>query len=223
MPYDWSFGFLWEYRSLIVTGLWITVAFTVATNIIGLLIGVVVGLARLYLPKAFRVPLVAYIELFRCTPLLVQLIWIYYALPVLIGVNIPAYTASALALTLYCGAFYSEIVRGGVSAVDRGQWDAARAIGMRGGQVLGRVVLPQAFRLMIPPIINQSILQLKNTSLISTLAVGDLLYQGTIITADTYRPLEVYTMVAVLYFAVLFPTTLMARRMETNLSRGQTL
>jgi polar amino acid transport system permease protein len=173
------------------------------------------------MPTIVQLPLIAYIELFRCTPLLVQLVWIYYALPVLIGVNIPAYTAGALALSLYAGSFYAEIFRGGVSAIDRGQWDAARAVGMRQGHVLRRIVLPQAFRLTIPPIINQTVLQLKNTSLISTLAVGDLLYQGSIITAATYRPLEVYTMVAVLYFAVLFPTTQLARCVETWLSRGR--
>jgi polar amino acid transport system permease protein len=220
VTYQWSFGFLWEYRTLIATGLLITVLFTVGTNIAGLVLGLLVGLARLLMPKVVQLPLIAYVELFRCTPLLVQLIWIYYALPVLIGVNIPAYTAGALALSLYAGSFYAEIFRGGVSSIDRGQWDAARAIGMRQGQALRRIILPQAFRLTTPPIINQSVLQLKNTSLISTLAVGDLLYQGSIITAATYRPLEVYTMVAVLYFAVLFPMTLLARRIEVRLGRG---
>jgi polar amino acid transport system permease protein len=221
VTYQWSFGFLWEYRTIIAQGLLITILFTIGTNLAGLAIGLVVGLARLLMPTIVQLPLIAYIELFRCTPLLVQLVWIYYALPVLIGVNIPAYTAGALALSLYAGSFYAEIFRGGVSAIDRGQWDAARAVGMRQGHVLRRIVLPQAFRLTIPPIINQTVLQLKNTSLISTLAVGDLLYQGSIITAATYRPLEVYTMVAVLYFAVLFPTTQLARCVETWLSRGR--
>lgn len=221
MSYDWSFGFLWEYRSLIFKGLLITLAFTIGTNIAGLLIGLFVGLCRQFSNRYLTIPLVAYIELFRCTPLLVQLVWIYYALPVLIGVNIPAYTAAALALSLYAGSFYSEIFRGGISAIDKGQWDAARGIGMRWSQSLRRIILPQAFRLMIPPIINQSIMQLKNTSLISTLAVGDLLYQGAIITSATYRPLEVYTMVAVVYFVVLFPATILARHLETRLSKGR--
>jgi polar amino acid transport system permease protein len=161
VTYQWSFGFLWEYRTIIAQGLLITILFTIGTNLAGLAIGLVVGLARLLMPTIVQLPLIAYIELFRCTPLLVQLVWIYYALPVLIGVNIPAYTAGALALSLYAGSFYAEIFRGGVSAIDRGQWDAARAVGMRQGHVLRRVVLPQAFRLTIPPIINQTVLQLK--------------------------------------------------------------
>ena len=221
MSYDWNFAFLWEYRSLIYQGLLITVAFTIGTNLAGLVIGLIVGLCRQFGNRFVAIPLVGYIELFRCTPLLVQLVWIYYALPVLIGVNIPAYTAAALALSLYAGSFYAEIFRGGISAIDKGQWDAARAIGMRWGQSLRRIILPQAFRLMIPPIINQSIMQLKNTSLVSTLAVGDLLYQGSIITSATYRPLEVYTMIAVVYFVVLFPATVLARQMEARMAKGR--
>lgn len=221
MSYDWNFAFLWEYRPLIYRGLLITVAFTIGTNLIGLIIGLIVGLCRQFGNRFVSIPLMGYIELFRCTPLLVQLVWIYYALPVLIGVNIPAYTAAALALSLYAGSFYAEIFRGGISAIDKGQWDAARGIGMRWGQSLRRIILPQAFRLMIPPIINQSIMQLKNTSLVSTLAVGDLLYQGSIITSATYRPLEVYTMIAVVYFVVLFPATVLARQMEARMAKGR--
>ena len=221
MSYDWNFAFLWEYRPLIYRGLLITVAFTIGTNLIGLIIGLIVGLCRQFGNRFVSNPLIGYIELFRCTPLLVQLVWIYYALPVLIGVNIPAYTAAALALSLYAGSFYAEIFRGGISAIDKGQWDAARGIGMRWGQSLRRIILPQAFRLMIPPIINQSIMQLKNTSLVSTLAVGDLLYQGSIITSATYRPLEVYTMIAVVYFVVLFPATVLARQMEARMAKGR--
>lgn len=221
MSYEWSFGFLWHYQPLIIKGLLITIAFTIGTNLAGMIVGLVVGLCRLFGNRWLTLPLAAYVELFRCTPLLVQLIWIYYALPVVIGVNIPAITAGALALSLYAGSFYSEIFRGGVVSVDKGQWDAARGIGMRWLQCLRRIILPQAFRLMIPPIINQTVLQLKNTSLISVLAVGDLLYQGQIITSATYRPLEVYTMIAVLYFAVLFPATRIAHYVEKRLSVGR--
>jgi polar amino acid transport system permease protein len=164
--------------------------------------------------------LVAYVEVFRCTPLLVQIVWFYYALPVVIGIDIPAHVAAVLVLSLYTGAFYAEIIRGGVNSIERGQWDAARAIGMRRRQVMRHVILPQAVKRMIPPFMNQSIIQLKNTSLVSTIAVADLLYNGTIITAATYRPLEAYTMVAVIYFLVLFPLTLAAQRVERRLARA---
>src|SRR6202166_4091477 len=215
--YAWDFSFLWGYRGLILFGLGVTIAYTIGTILIGLAIGLVTGLLRLSRNKLLTAPLVAYVEIFRCTPLLVQIIWFYYALPVVLGIDIPATVAATMVLSLYTGAFYAEIVRGGVQSMERGQWDAARAIGLRQLQALRLVILPQAFRRMIPPFMNQSIIQLKNTSLVSTIAVADLLYQGEMITAATYRPLEVYTMVAMLYFAVLFPLTLMAQGIEHRL------
>jgi polar amino acid transport system permease protein len=217
--YAWDFSFLWHYRGLILWGLGITVAYTIGSIAIGMVIGLATGLLRLSRNWLLTLPLVAYVEIFRCTPLLVQIIWFYYALPVVLGIDIPATVAATMVLSLYTGAFYAEIVRGGVESIERGQWDAARAVGLRHLQVLRLVILPQAFRRMIPPFMNQSIIQLKNTSLVSTIAVADLLYEGQMITAATYRPLEVYTMVAVLYFAVLFPLTLAAQYVERRLAR----
>ena len=217
MTYHWQFGFLWEYRWLILGGLGVTLAFAIGTTLLGLAIGVLIGLGRLLGAAWLRVPLTGVVELFRCTPLLVQLVWLYYALPVVSGIEISAYTAAGLALTLYVSSFYAEIFRGGVASIDIGQWDGARAIGLRKLQVLRRVVLPQAFRNMLAPIMNQAVIQLKNTSLISTVAVADLLYQGSVITAASYRPLEVYTLVAALYFAVLFPMTRLASYEERRL------
>ena len=218
--YAWDFSFLWGYRWLILTGLGVTIAYTIGTILLGLLVGLATGLLRLSRNLVVTAPLLAYVEIFRCTPLLVQIVWFYYALPVVLGIDIPAHVAAVLVLSLYTGAFYAEIIRGGVNSIERGQWDAARAIGMRRGQVMRHVILPQAVKRMIPPFMNQSIIQLKNTSLVSTIAVADLLYQGTIITAATYRPLEVYTMVAIIYFLVLFPLTLAAQQVERRLARA---
>ena|SRR5579864_4201674 len=219
IAYHWDFSFLWHYRSLVVWGLGVTIVYTVGSIAAGMVIGLATGLLRLSRNRFLTLPLVAYVEIFRCTPLLVQIIWFYYALPVVLGLDIPATAAAMLVLSLYTGAFYAEIVRGGVESIERGQWDAARAVGLRHLQVLRLVILPQAFRRMIPPFMNQSIIQLKNTSLVSTIAVADLLYQGEMITSATYRPLEVYTMVAVLYFAVLFPLTLASQYVERRLAR----
>ena len=218
--YAWEFSFLWAYRGLILSGLAVTIAYTIGTILLGLIVGLVTGLLRLSRNPMITAPLVVYVEIFRCTPLLVQIVWFYYALPVVLGIDIPAHVAATLVLSLYTGAFYAEIIRGGVNSIERGQWDAARAIGMRRRQVMRHVILPQAVKRMIPPFMNQSIIQLKNTSLVSTIAVADLLCQGTIITAATYRPLEVYTMVAVIYFLVLFPLTLAAQQVERRLARA---
>jgi polar amino acid transport system permease protein len=215
--YAWDFSALKPYWGLIWQGLAVTLLYTVTTVTAGLAIGLVVGFLRTTAPRFVTIPLRAYIEVFRCTPLLVQLVWVYYALPVLIGVDMTAATACFLALSLYAGSFYAEIFRGGIQAVDAGQWEAGRAIGMRRGKIFRRIVLPQAIQVMIPAFINQTILQLKNTSLVSVVAVGDLLYQGSVITAASYRPLEVYTTIAVAYFAVLFPLTLLAGLVEVRM------
>jgi polar amino acid transport system permease protein len=218
--YHWDFSFLWMYRRLLVIGIGYTVLYTIGSILFGLMIGLIVGLLRLSPRLIVNAPLIAYVEAFRCTPLLVQIIWFYYAFPVLVGIDIPAPIAGMLVLSLYAGAFYAEVFRGGVVSIERGQWDAARAIGMRHGDVLRHIILPQAVKRMIPPFINQSITQLKNTSLVSTIAVSDLLYQGTLITSATYRPLETYTTVAAIYFAILFPLTLGAQVVERRLQRS---
>ena len=168
-----------------------------------------------------NIPLIAFIEVFRCTPLLVQIVWFHYALPVLLGVRIPATVAAVMTLSCYTGAFHAEIFRGGIVSIEPGQWDAARALGLGRWAMMRRVILPQAVRRMIPPFVNQSITQLKNTSLVSTIAVPDLLYNGTLITAETYRPLEVYTVIAVIYFVLLFPGTVLAQWYERRLQTGR--
>jgi polar amino acid transport system permease protein len=221
MVYHWDFYFLQRYIPLFWKGVGVTLAYTVGTIIIGLLIGLIVGLGRLTKSKLLNIPLVAFIEAFRCTPLLVQIVWFYYALPVLLGIQIPATAAAVMTLSLYTAAFYAEIFRGGIVSIERGQWDAARALGLSPWAMMRKVILPQAVRRMVPPFVNQSITQLKNTSLVSTIAVPDLLYQGTLITADTYRPLEVYTVVALVYFAMLFPSTLLAQWYERHLQKGR--
>jgi polar amino acid transport system permease protein len=212
--YRWDFTVLWQNRRLLASGLGYTLLFTAICVALGLLVGLVTGIARLSRNPLIAVPMRAYIEVFRCTPVLVQLVWIYYALPVLTGFELSAPVAATIGLSLYGGAFYSEIIRGGIIAIDVGQTEAGQALGMRRYQVMKRIVLPQAIKRMVPPLMSQSIMQLKNTSLFSVLALPDLLYQGQVIAQDSYRPLETYTFIAVAYFAVLFPVTLWATRRE---------
>ena len=221
MHYEWDFYFLLRYAPLFWRGVLVTLAYTAGTITLGLIIGLLVGLGRLSKSKLQNIPLIAFIEAFRCTPLLVQIVWFYYALPVLLGIQIPAVVAAILTLSCYTGAFYAEIFRGGIISIERGQWDAARALGLRRWTMMRMVILPQAVRRMMPPFVNRSITQLKNTSLVSTIAVPDLLYNGSLITADTCRPLEVYTVVALIYFALLFPSTMVAQWYERKLEKGR--
>src|SRR5882762_5448432 len=210
MHYVWDFAILGKYSHLFWLGLGWTIAYTIGTVLLGTVLGLIVGILRLRRWPVIDWLLLAYIELFRCTPLLVQIIWFYYALPVVIGVNIPAHVAAISVLSLYGGAFYAEIIRGSIESIHVGQWDAARALGLSPWRVLRLVILP--------PYVNLSVTQLKSSSLVSVIAVPDLVYNATLINADTYRPLEVYTVVALIYFAILFPATLVARRLERGMT-----
>ena len=215
--YQWDFSFIWSYRWLFVNGTVVTLLFTFGIVVLGLAVGLFSGLLRLSRFAPLRWLSQAYVEVFRCTPVLVQLVWFYYALPILSGIEMSATTAGVLALSLYGGAFYSEIIRGGINSIEPGQTEAALALGMTPSQSMRRIVLPQALKRMVPPLMNQSIIQLKNTSLVSVLAVPDLLYQGQSAATETYRPLEVYTVIAIIYFVVLVPLTAIVKKSEKSL------
>uniref|UniRef100_A0A9E7ZZ14 Glutamate/aspartate import permease protein GltK n=1 Tax=Bosea sp. NBC_00436 TaxID=2969620 RepID=A0A9E7ZZ14_9HYPH len=219
--YEWDFSILWGYRWLFLQGLGVTVAFTAATIAGGLTIGMTAAICLLSRFRILRGFALGFIEIFRCTPVLVQLIWCYYALPLIAGIEMTPITASLLALSCYGGSFYAEIIRGGIVSIDAGQSEAASALGMTPGLAMRRIILPQALRRMLPALMNQSILQFKNTSLVSVLAVPDLVYQGQIAAHDSFRPLETYTAVAVAYFAILFPLTLYVRSRERRLGAAR--
>ncbi|TWF58797.1 amino acid ABC transporter permease [Neorhizobium alkalisoli] len=215
--YQWDFSILWGYRWLLLQGTLVTIGLTAAVIALGLLFGLIAGLAQLSRSPILRWVSWGYIELFRCTPLLVQLLWFYYALPILTGIEINAITASILTLALYGGSFYAEVIRGGIQSIDSGQREAGLALGLTPSKVMRRIILPQATKQMIPPLMNQSIIQFKNTSLVSVLTVPDLLYQGQSAATETYRPLEVYTVIAIIYFVVLVPLTAIVKKSEKSL------
>ena len=214
MGYIWDFSVIVLHPSEWLRGLFVTMTYAIATVAAGLMMGVVCGMSMLSRYRILTSPLYGYVHLFRCTPLLIQIVWFYYALPVVIGVNLPAWLAAGLGLTLYMGAFSAEIFRAGIMSIDKGQWQAARALGMLPGGMMRRVILPQATRRMLPPFVNQSVLQLKNTSLLSVVAVPDLMYTGTLLVSETFRPLEVYTSLAAFYFIILYPMQKLAKLLE---------
>lgn len=221
MHYEWDFGFLWTYGRLFGIGVAYTIGFTILTVVSGLIVGALLAAGRLARYRVISLPATAFMEVFRCTPVLVQLIWCYYALPVVLGLELSPGTASFLTLSLYGGAFYAEIIRGGVISIDAGQWDAGKALGLRPTLLLRLIIWPQAMKRMLPPLVNQSILQLKNTSLLSVVAVPDLLYQGQLVTSATYRPLETYSTIGLIYFAILFPLTRVAGELEKRMAKDK--
>jgi polar amino acid transport system permease protein len=195
-------------------GVLMTQTYAVGTVAGGLVIGVVAGVALLAPTRWITLPVNAYVQFFRCTPLLIQIVWFFYALPIVIDFSLPAWAAAGLGLTLYMGAFCAEIFRAGILSIDDGQWQAGRALGMSYLQLMRLIILPQATRRMVPPFVNQSVLQLKNTSLLYVVAVPDIMYVSSQITSQTYRPLEVYSFAALVYFLLLYPMTKLARRLE---------
>ncbi len=218
--YTWDFNVLASYRWLLLEGTLVTVAITAGIIVLGMLAGLLGGLGQISRFAALRWISWAYIEIFRCTPLLVQLLWFYYALPILTGIEMNAITAAIVTLSLYGGSFYAEVIRGGIVSIDAGQSEAGLALGLTPMKVMQRIVLPQAIKRMIPPLMNQSIIQFKNTSLVSVLAVPDLLYQGQLAATETYRPLEVYSVIAVIYFFVLVPLTAIVKKSEKALQKA---
>jgi polar amino acid transport system permease protein len=219
MHYHWDLSMVLADSSRWWSAAGVTLLYSFATVVGGIVIGVICGLGLLSRRRWLTLPLEGYVEVFRCTPLLVQIVWFYYALPILLNFSLPAWLAAGLGLTLYMGAFCAEIFRAGVISIGRGQWQAGRALGMTHIQLMRRIVLPQAVRRMVPPLVNQSITQLKNTALLYVVAVPDLMYTGSIVTAETFRPLEVYTSVAAMYFIMLYPMTLFAKRLEVRVDQ----
>ena len=217
--YNWDFGLVPNYIQLWMKGLGVTMAYSVGTILGGMVIGVICGMLLLARTRWITLPVHYYVEIFRCTPLLVQIVWFYFALPIVLQIKLPDWLAAGLGLTLYMGAFATEIFRGGIISIDKGQWQASRARGMTWPELMRSIILPQAIKRMVPPFVNQSIIQLKNTSLLYVVAIPDLMYTGSIIVSDTFRPLEVYTVVAAAYFVILYPLTLYAARLEARVDQ----
>ncbi len=212
--YNWHFGVIWEYRIVFVNGAVITAELTVLAWTIGVVLGLVIALARLSPFIWLRAPATLFVETFRSTPALVQLVWIYYALPIITGLQMSAFMSVAVGLGLHTAAYFGEIFRGGIISIERGQVDAAKSVGMVYWQAMVRIILPQAIRRMLPPFMNETANLVKLTSLGSVLAVYELLHASNNLITNTYRPLEVYTMAAITFAVIIYPMIHGARMME---------
>ncbi|MDX5358258.1 MAG: amino acid ABC transporter permease [Rhodobacterales bacterium] len=218
--YHWDFYTVLQSFDLFLIGIWTTFLYTIGSIALGVVVGLVACFARLSRFATLRILARSYQELFRCTPLLVQILWAYYALPMLLGVTISNTVAGLLTLSLYVGSFYAEIFRGGINAIDKGQREAAAAVGMSGVQAMTHIIMPQAIKKMLPAFINQSVIQVKNTSLLYAISVAELTYMTSVVNSETYRPLEAYTLAAVMYFVMLFPLTQVADHFERRMRRS---
>lgn len=220
MNYEWDFAAVWQHRDMLLVGMLGTFKIAAVAILMGVAIGIVLAVMRLSNRAWFARPALWITEFYRNTPPLVHFFWAFYALPVLIGVSLDPYVAAIIALSTQSGAFYAEVFRGGVVSIERGQWEAARAVGMTSAQSLRRVILPQAAQRMLPPFVERSFELIKTTALASTLAYSDLLYQAMQVNSMTFRPLEVYTFVAAIFFISLLCLSMLAHLFEARLVRS---
>lgn len=221
MEYQWDFSFLWTNGHLLLLGLVNTIQLAFVSLTAGLLVGLAAGLGRVSQSAFVRTLAAAYTEFFRNVPGLVLVFWFYYAIPILSGRQSSAWLASAVALSLYTGAYCAEIYRAGIESVERGQWEAARALGMSRRKQLRYVVLPQALSRMIPAFTNRAIELIKTTTLAATVSVAELLYTAKLIAEEQLRPLEAYTTAALMFTAIVLPLSYFAVRLEKRMRRAQ--
>ena len=219
MKYQWDFPAVWGHFDMLLVGLLGTVKLAAVAIVFGVVIGFTVALLRMSYRPALHVPATAFVEFYRNTPPIVHFFWFFYALPIVIGLSLEPFTAAALALSTQSGAFYAEVFRGGIVSIERGQWEGARALGMSYRSALRRVILPQALRRMVAPFVERSFELTKTTALASSLAYAELLYQAMQVNSITFRPMEVYTTIALMYFIVLFAASNLMRLVEARLAR----
>jgi len=202
----------------LLAGLWLTIQLTIVVIILSMVGGLLVALGGMSRFAPLRWIIKAYIEVIRGTPLLLQLVYIYYVLPEF-GIRFNSFSAGVLALTLNYSAYISEVYRGGIQAIGRGQRDAAAALGMTPGLAMRRIVLPQAIRIVIPSLGNYFIGLFKDTALCSVVSIQEVLFTAQILAAQNFQYFTLYTVVGVMYFAVSFPAARLVGYLE-RITRG---
>ncbi|WP_186116333.1 amino acid ABC transporter permease [Burkholderia gladioli] len=207
---------LLDFLPILLKGAIVTVEITVCSFVLSTLIGLAFALMRVSPNRLLSGGAAAVINVIRGLPIIVQLFYIYFVLPDL-GVQLSAFQAGCIGLGIAYSAYQAENFRAGIEAIDRGQIEAAQSIGMRGAMIMRRVVLPQAFRIALPPYGNTLVMMLKDSSLASTITVAEMTRAGQLIASSTFQNMTVYTLVALLYLALSLPLVWSLRRLERRL------
>ena len=216
--YRWDFTPVWANADLLLFGFVNTLKVTSTALAFGIPLGLVLALLRLAPSRWLSWPARFVIEFFRTTPPLVQLFWFFFALPILVGIEMTPFLAAALTFSIQSSAFFAEVFRAGIVSTERGQREGALALGMSRAQTMRRVVLPQAVKRMLPAFLERSIELMKTTTLVATVSYADLLYQANDLAQKTFRPLEVFTVTALVYFLFIYAVSLVAHRVERRLA-----
>ncbi|REE24223.1 L-glutamine ABC transporter membrane protein [Paraburkholderia sp. BL27I4N3] len=215
MEFDWSV--IWTALPDLMAGVKLTVFIAFVGLIGGFVVGVIAGMFRAYGPLALNVAAQVYIELIRGTPIVVQVMFLYFALPLLAHIKVDGLTAAVVAITVNSGAYLAEVVRGALLSIPKGLMEAGLAMGLSMPRALLKIIGPLAFRRLIPPLGNQCIVSLKDTSLFIVIGVGELTRQGQEIIAGNFRAVEIWSAVAVIYLVLTGVMTLSLRLVERRM------
>lgn len=218
MSYQWDFSGVWSRWDILLVGLVNTVKIAAISIVLGVIVGLALAFLKLSTKRHLSLPATGFIEFYRNTPPIIHFFWFYYALPVVADISLDPFVAAVLALSTQSGAFYAEVFRGGIVSIEQGQWEGARALGMTHVQMMRRIILPQALTRMFAPFVERSFELIKTTALASTLAYADILYQAMLVNSETFRPLEVYTTIALMYVALLVTASALSRVAEARLT-----
>lgn len=212
--FDFDFGVVWSSARILLRGLAISFEFTLICILLGGSLGFLIALLVHSRSPLLRVPGLVYVEVFRGTPVLIQLFWIFFALPLILGIELTNYASSIVALTLFMGAISSATYLSAFKSIPSEHRDAGIAIGLSGWQRVRFIIFPQAFRYSIPNLLSNSVSLFKESSLVSAVGMADLMYLGQAISNRTARPMEILTTVAIMYFLVAFPITRLVTLLE---------
>lgn len=215
---DFDFAIIYNNLPFLFEGMKTTLLLTVAAVIGGILIGTVLAIVRLAKVPILSWFAAAYVNFFRSLPLILVIFWLYFLVPLIIGQSVGAFSSVLVAFVLFEAAYYSEIIRAGISSVGTGQIAAARAIGMTYSQTMRFVVLPQAFRAMIPVLLTQAIILFQDTSLVYVVGLKDFLVSAELIANRDQKLIEMFMFVAVVYFTICFSGSMLASHLQRKLS-----
>jgi len=204
---EFDFSVIADNWRFLAYGVLITIVLSIVSGVTSLASGLVIALARLYGPRWLRPIVVLYIDSMRAIPVLVVLVWTFFALPILTGITMSPFTAALLGLTVHLAAYAAEIMRAGIESVRPGQTRAALALGMSRAQILRRILLPQAVVRMLPAFGSLLSVTIKDTAIASVIAVSELMRQSETVAGQSFQPIEVFTFAMLLYFLMLFPVT----------------
>jgi polar amino acid transport system permease protein len=219
VTYQFRWDVIWSNLDFLMSGLQMTLFISATALVLALIGGLILALFDLSKFVVLRGFSLALGEIIRNTPILVQLLWVYYVLPIVFGISVSALAGIVIGLSLYMAAFISEVYRAGIQAVPKGHREAAQVLGLTPAQSFMRIVLPQAIRLTLPPLASNFVQLIKFSSLGAVISVSEITRRGMELSSSTFRPLEIFSFIAVVYFFICWPLAMAIRIWESRLAR----